>query len=157
MTVRAHTVEFLEEIVLPTVKAKALEIAKAKGAEVKLRHYEPLFKDLREDRTWRDLAQQVMTEWGATPTMLPNDVAEGSTDMGNVSHVAPTVQLTLAIGENMGLHTPEFAARAGSPEGLAMIQKGAHIMALTALRHWWQYGRDFDRAVKIRVKYIWLN
>lgn len=148
MTVRAHTVEFLEEIVLPTVKAKALEIAKAKGAEVKLRHYEPLFKDLREDRTWRDLAQQVMTEWGATPTMLPNDVAEGSTDMGNVSHVAPTVQLTLAIGENMGLHTPEFAARAGSPEGLAMIQKGAHIMALTALRHWWQYGRDFDRAVK---------
>lgn len=148
MTVRAHTVEFLEEIVLPTVKAKALEIAKAKGAEVKLRHYEPLFKDLREDRTWRDLAQQVMTEWGAKPTILPDDVAEGSTDMGNVSHVAPTVQLTLAIGENMGLHTPEFAAQAGSPEGLAMIQKGAHIMALTALRHWWRYGRDFDRAVK---------
>ena len=62
--------------------------------------------------------------------MLPNDVAEGSTDMGNVSHVAPTVQLTLAIGENMGLHTPEFAARAGSPEGLAMITKrGAYYGA----------------------------
>lgn len=148
MTVRAHTVEFLEDVVLPAVKAKAEAIAKAQGAKVAMRHYEPLFKDLREDITWRDLAEAVMTEWGATPTILPADVAEGSTDMGNVSHVVPTVQLTLAIGENMGLHTPEFAARAGSPEGLAMIQKGAHIMAVTALRHWWRYGRDFDRAVK---------
>lgn len=148
MTVRAHTVEFLEDIVLPAVRSKAEEIAKAQGAKVAMRHYEPLFKDLREDKTWLDLAQAVMTEWGATPTILPDNVAEGSTDMGNVSHVVPTVQLTLAIGEDMGLHTPEFAARAGSPEGLAMIQKGAHIMAITALRYWWRYGRDFDRAVK---------
>ncbi|MBS7078940.1 MAG: amidohydrolase [Veillonella seminalis] len=148
MTVRAHTVEFLEDIVLPAVRSKAEEIAKAQGAKVAMRHYEPLFKDLREDKTWRDLAQAVMTEWRATPTILPDNVAEGSTDMGNVSHVVPTVQLTLAIGEDMGLHTPEFAARAGSPEGLAMIQKGAHIMAITALRYWWRYGRDFDRAVK---------
>lgn len=148
MTVRAHTVEFLEDIVLPAVRSKAEEIAKAQGAKVAMRHYEPLFKDLREDKTWRDLAQAVMTEWRATPTILPDNVAEGSTDMGNVSHVVPTVQLTLAIGEDMGLHTPEFAARAGSPEGLAMIQKGTHIMAITALRYWWRYGRDFDRAVK---------
>lgn len=148
MTVRAHTVEFLENAVLPAIKAKAEEIAKAYNAKVAMRHYEPLFKDLREDMTWRNLAAEVMTEWGASPTILPDDMAEGSTDMGNVSHVAPTVQLTLAIGEHMGLHTPEFAARAGSPEGLAMIQKGAHIMAVTALRHWWQYGRDFDREVK---------
>lgn len=139
MTVRAHTVTFLENTVLPTIKEAAVRIAKAKGATVAYRHYEPLFKDLREDKTWRQLAESVMTEWGVKPTLLPDDLAEGSTDMGNVSQVVPTVQLTLAIGEHMGLHTPEFAAATGSPAGLEAIQKGAHIMAIMALRHWWQY------------------
>lgn len=138
MTVRAHTVDFLENIVLPTIKRAADMIAKAQGAQVSYQHYEPLFKDLREDKVWQQLAAQVMTEWGVTPTILPDDVAEGSTDMGNVSHEIPTVQLTLAIGEHMGLHTPEFAEATGSPAGLAAIQKGAHIMAIMALRHWWQ-------------------
>lgn len=141
MTVRSHTVEFLEDTVLPAIKLAAQSVAEERGAIVKCRHYEPLFKDLREDRVWRELASEVMTEWGARPTILSDDVAEGSTDMGNVSHVVPTVQLTLAIGEHMGLHTPEFARATGSAAGLAAIQKGAHIMAIMALRHWWQYGR----------------
>ncbi len=35
-----------------------------------------------------------MTEFGETPRILPDDEADGSTDVGNVSYEVPTAQPT---------------------------------------------------------------
>lgn len=133
MTVRAKVVEFLEETMLPALRQTADDCAAKYGATATYRHYEPLFKDLREDKTLQTLAAQVMAKYGETPNILPDDMAEGSTDMGNVSHEIPTLQLTLQIGKDLGLHTPDFVEAAGSEKALEQVIKGAKIMAETAI------------------------
>lgn len=50
MTVRGSTVDDLEGIILPAIKESAQEIAASYGAQVEMHHYEPLFKDMRQDK-----------------------------------------------------------------------------------------------------------
>ena len=64
MTVRGSTVDDLEGIILPAIKAAAQEIAASYGAQVEMHHYEPLFKDMRQDKRLLDLFKAVMTEFG---------------------------------------------------------------------------------------------
>ena len=135
MTVRGRTVNDLEGIILPAIKAAAQEIATSYGAQVEMHHYEPLFKDMRQDKRLLDLFKDVMTEFGETPRILPDDEADGSTDVGNVSYEVPTAQPTLQIGLGLEAHTPEFTCAAGSDYGLAQAIKGAKIMAVVALRY----------------------
>ena len=75
-----------------------------------------------------------MTEWGEKPRRLPDDEADGSTDVGNVSYDLPTVQPTLCIGRGLEAHTVDFACAAGSDYGLDQAIKGAKILAIAALR-----------------------
>ena len=82
-----------------------------------------------------DLFNDVMTEFGETPRILPDDEADGSTDVGNVSYEVPTAQPTLQIGLGLEAHTPEFTCAAGSDYGLEQAIKGAKIMAVVALRY----------------------
>ena len=63
MTVRGSTVDDLEGIILPAIKAAAQEIAVSYGAQVEMYHYEPLFKDMRQDKRLLDLFTDVMTEF----------------------------------------------------------------------------------------------
>lgn len=133
MTVRAKDVEFLEETMLPALRQAADDCAATYGATASYKHYEPLFKDLREDKNLQAIAAQVMAKYGEAPNILPGDMAEGSTDMGNVSHEIPTLQLTLQIGKDLGLHTPAFVEAAGSEKALEQVVKGAKIMAETAI------------------------
>ena len=135
MTVRGSTVDDLEGIILPAIKEAAQEIAVSYGAQVEMHHYEPLFKDMRQDKRLLDLFTDVMTEFGETPRILPDDEADGSTDVGNVSYEVPTAQPTLQIGLGLEAHTPEFTCAAGSDYGLDQAIKGAKIMAVVALRY----------------------
>ncbi len=135
MTVRAKTVEFLEHTMIPALKELAQHCSEVHGTKVKYRHYEPLFKNLVEDVGLQQIAKSVMTLWGEEPSILPPDVAEGSTDVGNVSHEIPTIQLSLQIGHHIGLHTPEFVAAAQSERAWQQLLKGAKIMATTAIIH----------------------
>ena len=98
MTVRGATVSDLEDIILPAIKAEANRIATSYGATVDMHHYEPLFKDMRQDERLVSLFDEVMTEFGESPRKLPPDEADGSTDVGNVSYEVPTAQPTLNIG-----------------------------------------------------------
>ena len=135
MTVRGSTVDDLECIILPAIKAAAQEIAVSYGAQVEMYHYEPLFKDMRQDKRLLDLFTDVMTEFDEAPRILPDDEADGSTDVGNVSYEVPTAQPTLQIGLGLEAHTPEFTCAAGSDYGLDQAIKGAKIMAVVALRY----------------------
>ena len=130
-----RTVDDLECIILPAIKAAAQEIAVSYGAQVEMHHYEPLFKDMRQDKRLLDLFTDVMTEFDEAPRILPDDEADGSTDVGNVSYEVPTAQPTLQIGLGLEAHTPEFTCAAGSDYGLDQAIKGAKIMAVVALRY----------------------
>jgi metal-dependent amidase/aminoacylase/carboxypeptidase family protein len=56
----------------------------------------------------------------------------GSTDMGNVSQVVPSIHATIAIApREVLIHTPEFAAAAVSEAGQQGLMDAAKAMAMT--------------------------
>ena len=57
----------------------------------------------------------------------------GSTDMGNVSHVVPSIHPMFHIPHESGNHTPQFTAAAGSPEGHELTLTATKAMAHAAL------------------------
>ena len=58
----------------------------------------------------------------------------GSSDVGNVSQVIPTIQPTVSISdEYIAGHSEEFKAAARSTKGLNSIAIAAELLALTAL------------------------
>jgi len=59
--------------------------------------------------------------------------AGGSTDMGNVSYVVPSIHPMFGITTEDGNHTPGFTDGAGRPEAEDIMLKAAKAMALTAL------------------------
>lgn len=152
LTVRAHTVDYLENTVLPSIRLAAEEAAAQIGATVDMHHYEPLFKEMREDLTLRKVIGEVMTEFGHRPRLLPDDEADGSTDVGNVSHDVPTAQPTLNIGNGLEIHTPAFADAAGSVYGYEQAVIGAKIMAVAAIRYAYVQGFLTDSSNQCTIK-----
>jgi hypothetical protein len=66
-----------------------------------------------------------------------NATVVGSTDMGNVSHLVPSIHPMLAAAPpNVAIHTEEFARCAGSAEGDRAVLDGAAILAMTVLDCW---------------------
>ena len=64
---------------------------------------------------------------------LPASV-KGSTDMGNVSHLTPSIHPMLACAPpHVSIHNPEFARYAGSESGDQAAIDGAKTLAMTAL------------------------
>jgi amidohydrolase len=59
----------------------------------------------------------------------------GSTDVGNVSYRCPAIQPVISItGENLCLHTREFAGATIKSEAFSAMKTGAHILTLLALK-----------------------
>jgi metal-dependent amidase/aminoacylase/carboxypeptidase family protein len=68
-----------------------------------------------------------------------DDVPEvvGSTDMGDVSHLVPSIHPMLAVAPaGVSIHTPEFAAHARGEAGDRAVLDGAKAMAATVLDCW---------------------
>ena len=132
-TLRAMSSLYLEDIVIPAVRRLAEGVALATGTTVETMHYEPLFKDLVNDSQLMELYKQNMALLGEEVTVLKPEDADGSTDVGNVSHKAPTIHPDLGIGSNIIAHTPEFALAAGSDYAQERLLVGAKAMAMTAI------------------------
>lgn len=67
--------------------------------------------------------------------------AVGSTDMGNVSKVVPSIHPMIGIAPpNVPLHTEEFARHAVSDAADAAVVEGAQALAMTAVDVWGDAG-----------------
>ncbi|GBM73132.1 hypothetical protein AVEN_46278-1 [Araneus ventricosus] len=70
------------------------------------------------------------------PTDFPpgSVVPTGSTDMGNVSHVIPSIHPFFDIGTEAINHAKEFTEASGDPKSQGPTLKVAKVLALTALK-----------------------
>ncbi|MBP2626138.1 MAG: abgB [Firmicutes bacterium] len=132
-TLRALSASYLEDTVIPGVRRLAEGVALATETTVETIHYEPLFKNLVNDSQLMELYKQNMALLGEGVTVLGPEDAEGSTDVGNVSHRTPTIHPDLGIGSNLAAHTPGFALAAGSNYAQERLLVGAKAMAMTAI------------------------
>jgi amidohydrolase len=115
------------------VVACAEGAAQATGATLNVVKYEHPYEPLKRNQTLLDLFAANLPAAGLTEGK-PIPDRTGSSDVGNVSQVIPTIQPMIAIApDGMAIHTREFADAAVKPLARAGMVGAAKAMAMTAL------------------------
>ena len=133
--VRAKDRDRLDEL-LPRVLACFEGAATATGCTVEIESVGHTYDDLVSNPVMTDLFAQNSLGLGrplARGHTLPSSQT-GSTDMGNVSKIVPSIHPMLGIGCLPAVnHQKEFAAHTVSPDGERAILDGALAMAWTVI------------------------
>ena len=113
------------------VVACAEGAAKAAGVSLKVTQHDSVYEPMKSSRVLLDLFAANMTTVGlAEGDPIPD--RKGSSDVGNVSQVVPTIQPMIGIApEGMAIHTREFAEAAIQPLARRGMVAAAKTMALT--------------------------
>lgn len=135
--VRSATLQSLEEL-----KARVLACleagAQAAGCTVEHRWKDPAFAELVDD-PWLLQRWSVHSSALGRPPAAPGEgtAVVGSTDMGNVSQVVPSIHPMVAVAPpGVSIHTPEFARHARGPEGDRAVLDAATALAATIVDRW---------------------
>lgn len=126
------------ELLKPRVLAALRAGADASGCEFEHRWHEPAYAELRRNLPLEDLFAANAAALGR-PLADPGPAGDvvGSTDMGNVSHVVPSIHPMLAIApRGVGIHTAGFTEHAGADSGDEGAVVGAKAMAMTIVDLW---------------------
>lgn len=127
--VRAAQAETLERL-LPRVGGVIEGAALMTGCRAEVHEASPRYLDLRSNPVLREVFAQASSQVGRV--FAPDKLEGGaSTDVGNVSHVLPTLHPTYSIGP-VKPHTPAFAEAAISPVGERCLYDGIVALALSA-------------------------
>ena len=130
--VRAEDSQYLDSLcirVLHCFEAAAV----ATGAELKYEWEEARYDPMNSNEPLVELFTENYRILGRSIDPIDPGKGFGSTDMGNVSTVVPSIHPTISIAEKDVLaHTPEFAAAAASEKGYQGLVDAAKAMAMTA-------------------------
>jgi len=131
--VRAEDDEYLE-----VVKERVIDCftgaSIATGAELKYKWDDIYYAAMNNNLTIGQLFQRNMESLGQEIPMGEDSPWGGSTDAGNVSRIMPTIHPLVAIaGDDVLIHTPEFAKVTGSEEGFQKMMDAAKAMAMTVV------------------------
>ncbi len=131
--VRAADEDYLSEL-QEKVQACFEGAATATGTEIEIRWGADKYASLRTNTALALAFAANLEALGRTvePNRRPRGL--GSTDMGNVSVVVPSIHPSIAIAPRTVLsHSPDFAAAAASEEGHSGLIDAAKAMAMTAV------------------------
>ncbi|RCW43161.1 amidohydrolase [Halopolyspora algeriensis] len=117
------------------VEAVAAGAAEMTGCGIEVRwDRNPAYLPIRHNDTLAACWARHQSRRGRTslPRGVVPEYLTGSTDLGNLSHRMPAIHPMIALeGENLALHTAEFAAAAGSATGDRAVLDGAVGLAST--------------------------
>jgi amidohydrolase len=137
--IRAADLDRLEEL-KPRVLAALAAGAVATGATMEHEWQDRPYADLRTNGPLADLYAANAERLGRTvldpadPGVTP---VVGSTDMGNVSYLVPSIHPMIAVAPTgISIHTPAFAEHAGTEPGDRAVLDGARAMAWTIADLW---------------------
>lgn len=135
--VRAGDVVRLEAL-KPRVLTALRAGADAAGCSLEHRWVEPVYADLVRNVPLEDLYVANSEALGrSVGEPGPDGEVVGSTDMGNVSHVVPSIHPMVAIAPTgVGIHTEPFAEHAASDAGDEGLVLAAKAMAMTVVDLW---------------------
>jgi amidohydrolase len=132
-SVRARDAEELARV-RAIVERCGRAAAIASGVEVSIKPRQG-YKDMRNNMTMARVFGEHLAAGGRKARETDERLGAGSTDMGDVSHVVPSIHPYLAIvGEGQAMcHEHRFAAAAASDEGTEAALAAAKAMAKTAI------------------------
>lgn len=131
--VRAQDDAYLDQLlerVLDCFRAGAL----ATGTRLEYKSPERRYSAMRNNETLASAFAANLRQLGIVVEDRPPAGAFGSTDMGNVSQVVPSIHPSIAIADKgIALHSSEFATAANSERGYQAIIVAAKALAMTAV------------------------
>jgi amidohydrolase len=139
--VRAATLARLEPL-KARVQACLQAGADAAGCEMSYEWKDPAYADMVDNQPMIERYVANAHRIGRQP-LDPADTAPvvGSTDMGNVSYVVPSIHPMIKVAPaHISIHTPEFAGYAASDDGDLAVLDGAKMLALTIADLWAEPG-----------------
>jgi amidohydrolase len=131
--VRAEDNAYLDEL-----KEKVLNCfigaATATGARLEYRWGDIRYAPMRNNLTLARLFRQNMQSLGRKVKLSDPSRAFGSTDMGNVSQLVPSIHPFVAIApKEVVAHSPQFASAAASEAGIRGMLDAAKALAMTVI------------------------
>lgn len=127
---RAPTVEGLKEM-LADLERLAYACASITGASARM-EVSAIYAERNPNMTMGRRFMENMKRLGVTMMLADETVVHGSSDIGNVSMVIPTIHEYLAIDDEAATHSEAFKEAAISPRGDGVVLSGAKGMAMTA-------------------------
>jgi amidohydrolase len=129
-------VRALDDDYLAELKDKVLNCftgaSVASGARLEYRWRDRTDAPMKNNMTLAGLFKQNLESLGRQVEAFDPRFGLGSTDMGNVSQVVPSIHPTIAIAPpEVLIHTPEFAAAAASQAGQRGLMDAAKALAMT--------------------------
>jgi metal-dependent amidase/aminoacylase/carboxypeptidase family protein len=104
----------------------------ATGARLEYKWRDRTYAPMKNNMTLAGLFRKNLESLGREVEAFDPRFGLGSTDMGNVSQVVPSIHPTIAIApREVLIHTPEFAAAAVSEAGHNGLLDAAKAMAMT--------------------------
>jgi amidohydrolase len=108
--------------------------ATASGARLEYRWGKVRYAPLRNNLTLARLFRQNMQSLGRKMQLSDPNKGVGSTDMGNISQIVPSIHPTVAIAPaEVVVHSPEFASAAASEAGINGLLDAAKALAMTVV------------------------
>ncbi|WP_243372271.1 M20 family metallopeptidase [Geotalea sp. SG265] len=117
---------------LERVKNCARGAAEATGCGLEMDADERVLAPMKVNRAFSALYSEQLAFLGLNEAHAPADRNRGSSDIGNVSQVVPTIHPHVPIGPGLHIHTEAFARATVSPQGQEAVVEGAKALALTA-------------------------
>jgi amidohydrolase len=106
----------------------------ASGARLEYRWRDRTYAPMKNNMILAGLFKQNLESLGRHVEAFDPHFGLGSTDMGNVSQVVPSIHATIAIAPpEILIHTPEFAAAAASQAGHEGLMDAAKAMTMTVV------------------------
>jgi amidohydrolase len=128
--VRAKDEPYLDEL-----KGKVLYCFKgaaaATGTELKFKWGEVQYAPMRNNSIMANLFVTNMNSLGRSVKLVNPDQSFGSTDMGNVSQIIPSIHPSIAIApKGVSIHSHQFAKAAASDSGIQGMIDAAKTVAM---------------------------
>ena len=132
--IRASERSYLDEVTKKVINcAKGAEVMT--GAKLSYRYFENSFDNIVNNKALQDITKNNLIEVGITDILEGKDGPVGSTDIGNVSQVCPTMYTEIALDINpmVYVHEKEFLNYANSKEAYDKLHKSVKAMVGCAL------------------------
>ncbi len=131
--VRAEDDTYLDELKQKVINC-FIGAATASGARLEYKWGDIRYAPLRNNLTLAQLFSQNMQSLGRKMPLSDSSHSFGSTDMGNVSQVVPTIHPFVAIAPvGVAIHSPEFASAAASEVGIQGLLDAAKALAMSVV------------------------
>ena len=131
--VRAEDNTYLDELKQRVINCFT-GAATASGARLEYKWGDIQYAPLRNNLTLAQLFSQNMQSLGRKMKLSDPGKAFGSTDMGNVSQLVPSIHPSVAIAPmEVATHSPQFASAAASEAGIHGLLDAAKALSMTVV------------------------